>query len=270
MTVLIQSRPSNGAAALAAAINAAGVNCLRRRHDAINRLRASSFLVNWGCGNSYVDPHLNSTNSVSIAVDKARTFNALFSRMDARVSVPQFASNDTLPLYKEGEINDTDNIWLARHSLTGSGGQDITVVRPGDVWPAAPLYVKYIPKLVEFRVHVFRILNDVELLVRQKLRESDAEQTRDQRLIRNRDNGWVFGLVRDEGGANLAAREAIKAIGALGLDFGAVDVIIGRDDGKAYVLEVNTAPGLEAPATVEFYRDNIISRYNLWRDNGTG
>jgi glutathione synthase/RimK-type ligase-like ATP-grasp enzyme len=30
----------------------------------------------------------------------------------------------------------------------------------------------------------------------------------------------------------------------LGLDFGAVDVLLGRD-GKFYVLECNTAPGVE-------------------------
>lgn len=262
MTILIQSRPSAGAAALVEAINAAGVPALRRRHDATSRLRASSFLVNWGCSNSQFKPHINSTDSVGVAVNKAQ---ALY-RMGARdVNKP-----GVMELALEGRRNDDQGrIWLARHSLTGSGGRDITVVRPGDVFPKAPLYVQYIPKLLEFRVHAFRILDEVELLIRQKLRESDAEQTRDQRLIRNRDNGWVYGLVRDEEKANLAAREAIKAIGALGLDFGAVDVIIGRDDGKAYVLEVNTAPGLDAQATLDFYSGAIINRYNLWRTDET-
>src|SRR5690606_38651979 len=112
----------------------------------------------------------------------------------------------------------------------------------------------------------FRILDEAKFLVRQKLRKSDAEQTRDQRLIRNHDNGWVFGLVRDEDGAAKAIEEAAKAVQVLGLDFGAVDVIIGRDDGLPYVLELNTAPGLEAVEVVNFYRDNVISAYNAWRN----
>ncbi len=38
--------------------------------------------------------------------------------------------------------------------------------------------------------------------------------------------------------------QAIEAIRALGLAFGAVDVIWNEKQQKAYVLEVNTAPGL--------------------------
>lgn len=267
MTILIQSRPSGGAQLLRQAINAEGIRCLRRRHDSTRRLRLSSFLVNWGCSAGNYATHLNQYHLVGLAVNKARAFNAMFSRMDAGVSVPRFVSYQTLDLCKVGEANDTGHIWLARHSLTGSGGADITVVRPGDLWPEAPLYVQYIPKLVEFRVHVFRNLNGdgYNTLTRQKLRESDAEQDRDQRLIRNRENGWVFAHVRDEDGARKAEAEAAKAITALGLDFGAVDVVIGRDDRLAYVLEVNTAPGVEAEATLAFYKDGIINAYNKWR-----
>ncbi|MNV71557.1 Ribosomal protein S6--L-glutamate ligase [compost metagenome] len=37
---------------------------------------------------------------------------------------------------------------------------------------------------------------------------------------------------------------AVDACEVLGLDFGAVDVALGKD-GKVYVFEVNTAPGIE-------------------------
>ena len=40
----------------------------------------------------------------------------------------------------------------------------------------------------------------------------------------------------------------------LGLDFGAVDVIWNEHESKAYVLEINTAPGLEG-STVEDYKE---------------
>jgi D-alanine-D-alanine ligase-like ATP-grasp enzyme len=39
--------------------------------------------------------------------------------------------------------------------------------------------------------------------------------------------------------------EAQKAVNALGLDFGAVDIIYNGHEDKYYVLEVNTAPGME-------------------------
>ena len=268
MTILVQSRPSNGATALVRRLRSRGVRALRRGANATSRLRSSSFLVNWGCSNIPVgdiglEPNLNHQNSVACAVNKRYTFHLL---KEKGVSHPAYAVDGG---FEEGETNNTDSIWLARHTLTGSGGEGITVVRSGDVLPEAPLYVQYIPKLLEFRVHVFRQLNAYDTLVRQKLRQSTAEQTRDQRLIRNHDNGWVFGNVRDEDGADKAKAVAVKAVEALGLDFGAVDVIIGRDDGVAYVLEINTAPGLTSDAALDFYTDNIIAAYNYWRNDGS-
>ena len=262
MTILVQSRPSNGASTLVGTLVGTGVSAMRRRADSARRLRRRSFLVNWGVTNIPVDderlePHLNHQNSVATAVDKAWCFHAL---KETGVSIPYYITR-----HPSTVENDMECVWLARHLVKGSGGDGITVVRPGDDWPAAPLYVKYIPKLVEFRVHVFKQASGFSFLNRQKLRESNAEQDRDQRLIRNRDNGWVFGLVRDEDGAAKAQAEAEKAVAALGLDFGAVDVIIGRDDGVAYVLEVNTAPGMEAQPVIDFYASNVLKRYNNWR-----
>jgi D-alanine-D-alanine ligase-like ATP-grasp enzyme len=44
---------------------------------------------------------------------------------------------------------------------------------------------------------------------------------------------------------------SISAVNTLGLDFGAVDLIVAKD-GRVYVLEVNTAPGIEG-ITLEKY-----------------
>lgn len=256
MTILIQSRPSNGAFVLTNALRDAGHDALRRRHNSTSGIRTSSFLVNWGCSRSYVPPHINSCAGVFTAVNKLRTFEVLAGSVRTPVSATALLS----------ERNESDRIWLARTDLTGSGGGGIVVVRPGDEWPDAPLYVQYIPKLVEFRVHVFRILNETRTLVRQKLRRNGIEQTADQALIRNHDNGWVFGLVRDEVGAMAAEAEAEKALDAVGLDFAAVDVIIGKEDGLPYVLELNTAPGLEAQPVIDFYTTCVAHSYDAWRN----
>lgn len=46
--------------------------------------------------------------------------------------------------------------------------------------------------------------------------------------------------------------QSLNAIGVIGLDFGAVDVIWNQQKQMAYVLEINTAPGLEG-TTLENY-----------------
>jgi len=90
--------------------------------------------------------------------------------------------------------------------------------------------------------------------VAQKKRKVGHENRDNQ--IRNHANGWVFAqptaAVPDD-----VLSEAIKAVEYLGLDFGAVDIIVGRDDGKPYVLEVNTSPGLQGETTLKFYAEAV-------------
>jgi len=213
-------------------------------------------LLNWGCSGALANPHLNSYQAVCKTVDKR---SALIHMKEKGVRVPKFLVNYT-PMV---DVNIGDGIWLERFDVTGHGGRGIRVVRPGDEWsvPPAPLYVQYVPKKLEFRVHVFATDDDPRCLVRQKLGVEGSNRTRDQQLIRNTENGWVLGNVRDSRASAKAEEEAIKAVHALGLDFAAVDVIIGRDDELPYVLECNTAPGLEAEAVIDFYKSNIIRYY---------
>lgn len=49
---------------------------------------------------------------------------------------------------------------------------------------------------------------------------------------------------------------AVWAVGAMEYDFGAVDIIMDRDK-QLYVLEVNSAPGLDNPQTLEAYAEAI-------------
>ena len=45
---------------------------------------------------------------------------------------------------------------------------------------------------------------------------------------------------------------AVNAVKALGLDFGAVDIIYNEKENQYYVLEVNTAPGLEGTTLIKY------------------
>lgn len=102
---------------------------------------------------------------------------------------------------------------------------------------------KYIPTATEFRVWVYR---------RQHLGTYEKHLARPQEFLASRqfganfDNGYSFRLVTQENLPTAAIEMAKSAVQALGLDFGAVDILKGRD-GNFYILEVNTAPGVEGP-----------------------
>ena len=240
------SGPSNGARALVTKLRELGRTAFTSTRLA--GFRRSSTVINWGSTLplTALTP-VNGPEAVALAIDKLDTFRLLLAN---GVSIPKFTTQDGV------EDIDRDGIWLARTRLRASGGEGIVVLRKDDEIVPAPLYVKYVPKLLEYRVHVFNQVGGSDTYVQQKLRHNGAEQTKDEALLRNHANGWVFAkptaAVPDD-----VLSEAIAAVEYLGLDFGAVDVIVGRDDGKAYVLEVNTAPGLQGDTTLKFYAEAI-------------
>lgn len=238
-------RPSSGAQKMNQILGEDSI--LSRRSPVPRQFRT---VVNWGNSSPLVGNHvnriINRPEAIAVAVNK---LSALSAMQAAGVRVPAFST---------GKPADRRGMWLARHSLTGSGGAGIQVVRKDNEMPTAPLYVKYVPKTTEFRIHV---AFGEAVLCQYKLRKNEAEQTPDQKLIRNHDNGWVFAPRPLEDLDLTVKQEAIKAVAALGLDFGAVDMIVGKADNLPYVLEVNTAPGMESPTLMEAYAD--VFRRNL-------
>jgi carbamoylphosphate synthase large subunit len=211
--------------------------------------KRSHVIINWGnhkWPNWFTDEDgqavhsmLNECDAVDVARNKLLTFLSL---KDEGVSIPQFTTERSVAndwLRNAGPV-------LERHSLTGSRGSGIVYRESGTV-NEAPLYVRYVPKKAEYRVHVFK---EEVIDVQQKRKSKSYEGTVDTK-IRNHGNGWVF--CRDNVSPNPAVTSsAVAAIKALGLDFGAADVIWNEKQQKAYVLEVNTAPGLEG-TTLEKY-----------------
>ena len=69
--------------------------------------------------------------------------------------------------------------------------------------------------------------------------------------VRNHENGWVY--CRDDLDVPASVfSDATSAVAALGLDFGAVDIIWNQNQARSYVLEVNTAPGLEGTTLTKY------------------
>lgn len=185
---------------------------------------------------------LNKPEAVANAINKARAFE-LWSKVEGLRIPPFYTSRDSVP---------RTGIILARSSGTSSGGDDITVVRPGEDLPDVPLYVGYIPKTLEYRVHV---ANSKAIFVQQKKRKSETEQTKDEKLIRNHANGWVFCPLELDDVSPEIKDAAVMAVHGLGLCFGACDIILGRDDNHPYVLECNTCPGITSPTLLNAYKE---------------
>jgi hypothetical protein len=95
-------------------------------------------------------------------------------------------------------------------------------------------YIAYIPTNREYRLHV--VGGDV---IRVQGKYSDVQGDY-LPWVRNFASGYRF-RAPSRRLHNARLNSAVAAVDALGLDFGAVDLIVG-DDGAHYVLEVNTSP----------------------------
>lgn len=150
----------------------------------------------------------------------------------------------------------TEGKVVCRTLLSASSGRGIVIADNLDSLVTAPLYTKYIKKKWELRVH---ILNNRPIHIQQKKRLSTEQLeargiTNRNKYIRNLENGYIFSSELDvsEATKNEAILQSNRAIVALGLDFGAVDILVTKDD-EVFVLEVNTAPGLEGTTLTRYY-----------------
>lgn len=85
-------------------------------------------------------------------------------------------------------------------------------------------------------------------------------------MVRNLNSGWVYSVnfePQETDPINLIKGVALDAVGAAGLDFGAVDIIVDKKTNTPRVLEVNTAPGLdENGSAVNAYANAILELAN--------
>lgn len=164
------------------------------------------------------------------------------------VNIPEWT--DSQPVAEGWQQN--KKTLMARTILNGHSGAGIYVVEPDDFHvPKAPLYVMYKKKKHEYRVHVF---NGEVIDITQKKKRKGAEFL--DTKIRNHKNGWVYAR-EDITEPEDLRQQAARAMYAVGLKFGAVDLIWNELENKSYVLEINTAPGLTG-ATLEKYAQAIV------------
>lgn len=244
------NKGSEGAKALSQTLN------IKRLKHENSKFRGGNgkVVINWGCSKLpdqvLACEVLNKPQAVNNASNKLKSFE-LFKEAD--VSIPPFFTD-----YGDAEdwMIDNGGTVVCRTKLAGHSGEGIEIAENVDELVQAPLYTVYIPKKEEYRYHVF---NGEVVDIQRKARKMDVPKEDVNWRVRNLDGGFIFareGVVASP----VASEEAIKAVAALGLDFGAVDIIWNQKEDKYYVLEVNTAPGLTG-TTLEGYAKRIGDMY---------
>lgn len=212
------------------------------------RPRVGDIVVNWGASNPpALAPATTLNREVQVAQCKLATFKAL---QEADIRTPLFWEN-------QDDIPAEAYPVFARTVLRGHSGRGIVLLAGEQDQVAAPLYVQYKKKKHEFRVHV---CGTEAFFIQRKAKRRDIPADEINWQVRNLEGGFVFAAVDREEVPNEVIELAQKSIEALGLDFGGVDVIWNEREARAYVLEVNTACGLE-PRTAELYSE-VLER--LW------
>lgn len=208
------------------------------------KARQGDIIINWGGGGFFVEGMkdarvINKPEAVCNAVNKLLAFTLLKKE---NVSIPEYTSDRAVAkLWQQ-----SGSTVVARARLEGKDGAGITLVKPGDEMPHAKMYTKFIPNTLEFRVN---IAFDKTMGVQQKVPIPGKVHNHD---IRTTGGGYGLKLLEESQipfGLRPLAKQAIKT---LGLDFGGVDMLLSTTTGKAYVLEVNTAPEL-TPSMVHAY-----------------
>lgn len=245
MKIIAYKQTSESAKALALALGVKRIN-----HEG-NRIRIKDTLINWGASalpdRIDADNIINKPAAITLASNKLQAFIAM---MDT-VETPAFTASSAIA---HGWLTDGKTV-VARTKLNGHSGEGIEIMdperfkqNPDGVFVHAPLYTEYVKKVQEYRIHVH---NGKAFFVQRKARDKDVPDEDVNWQIRNHANGFIYAN-KDVEVSDEAKQQAVAACAALGLDFGAVDIIQCRNGPEWVVLEVNTAPGLSG-ATLEKY-----------------
>lgn len=254
--------------AMAAILNKR-VAALKIDGSSVFRGRAADTIINWG----------NSRFNDTRVFGQARVLNApeAIRRASMKTDAMAAMSAAGVPIVESTTDRSVAQGWMdsgslvyARTVLQGHSGEGIVMAHRNpsevngvgnaftvqDTLPQARLYTKGIyQQRREFRIHV---MNGTVTYVQQKKRADGAQERPEySNVVRNYHTGWIYAS-SDVRPSDAALRAAIDAVSALGLDFGAVDVITRRD--SVWVLEVNTAPGLQG-TNLSTYAENFCRLY---------
>jgi hypothetical protein len=195
-------------------------------------------LINWGNGNCPHPMALNPASAILGVIDKVKFFKAL----EGTGLVPPCAFSKT------GAANLSYPV-VCRTLTDGADGQGIKIADSAAQLVDAKLYTSYIDKTSEYRIHVGRNrAGEIVIIGRQK-KYLTENFTGDKRIWTGNETKftWIDTAVPPV----IAVAKAVFAKFPE-LTFGAFDIVYNNSTEKAYVLEINSAPMLNAD-TVKAY-----------------
>lgn len=203
-------------------------------------------ILNWGA--TTLPDKFIGAKIINHPEDVARASNKLSffrSMRDTGVRVVPWADNVA---DAEKFILDGHDV-VCRTILNGHSGNGIVIVdtvNDLEVTPAK-LYTQYKKKQSEWRIHIaFGKVFDIQ----RKVLGADAPEEINWR-VRNHAGGFIYQR-KDLDVPEDVLHQALECMTASLLDFGAVDVLWNEHEQKAYVLEINTAPGLEGESVIKY------------------
>jgi hypothetical protein len=205
--------------------------------------RPGDVIVNWG--NSDYPDFLYSDNYNCVPLRGITDKKRFFELMKDTGLTPEFWTT------KE-EIPNEKYPVVCRTILSGHSGAGIHIADNVHQLVDCQLYVRYVKKAQEYRVHLGRSRVDgstCTIAVQRKARRLDHPNPDWQ--VRNHANGFVY-VRSDVNPPDHVFEVARLAFEKTGLDFGAVDAIWNEQKERAYVLEINTAPGLEGTTVTDY------------------
>lgn len=198
-------------------------------------------VINWG--SSKLPPKfddclcLNDPYYVGLVANKKTFFETYWSY----ARLPDF----TTDMQEAIEWTQDGHKVVERHILNGHSGAGIRIVENYlDIQPAL-LYTRYIKKRDEYRIHC---MNNKIIDIQLKKKKLDFEGEANYQ-IRNHANGFIYARQELDIPEDVLT-QALSCFKATKLDFAAIDVVYNAYENKAYVLEVNTAPGLHGETLI--------------------
>lgn len=262
--------PSESVNLLRSDLTNGGITTVKmKRENSRFRARATDLIINWGSSREMTVPNLDRATLLNppSAVNMASNKIECLTRLQAReVPTVEWTTDRQVA---QGWVNDGDHVFC-REELRGHSGAGIVLCSqniPEDIGnvthstncPPAPLFTKGVSsRHREYRVHV---MNGEVLFIQQKRRAGGyRENPSYSNVVRNHGNGWIYSNLNMTTPNTACLDAAVAAVAAVGLDFGAVDVITNGE--SAYVLEINTAPGLSGETTRVRYATAFTNIYN--------